>query len=231
MSRSAKFFLSALLSIAVSWTGIASTFSFNKVSSISPTDLRCEHMANPGTVDNQHPRLSWINIAADENAQGEYQSAYQIQVASTAKKLEKGKADIWDTRKVSSQESYLIDYAGKPLQSGLDYYWRERVWDKDGKASNWSEPAHWGMGLLTQEEWKAQWIGSSFSSDEGLDAAPLYRKTFTLNGKKLPRLKLLFQGLAFSNCTSMGNVSAMTAWCLESATSRIVPCYPKSGLP
>lgn len=197
MSTRAKL-LSAISIIAI----LCFTFSANNAigkpkTSIGPTDLRCEHMTNPSTVDNQHPRLSWINIAADENAQGEYQSAYQIQVASTAKKLEKGKADIWDTRKVDSQESYLIDYAGKPLQSGLDYYWRVRVWDKDGKASNWSEPAHWGMGLLTQEEWKAQWIGSSFSSDEGLDAAPLYRKTFTLNGKKIAKAKAFVSGLGF----------------------------------
>jgi alpha-L-rhamnosidase len=33
------------------------------------------------------------------------------------------------------------------------------VWDKDGRASDWSGPAMWSMGLLAPEDWKAKWIG------------------------------------------------------------------------
>ncbi len=42
------------------------------------------------------------------------------------------------------------------------------MWDKDGKASAWSEPATWTMGLLHPREWKAQYI--SFR-----DTTPLHR--------------------------------------------------------
>ena len=33
-----------------------------------------------------------------------------------------------------------------------------QVWNQKGKASRWSEPAHWSMGLLQPDDWKAQWI-------------------------------------------------------------------------
>ena len=38
-------------------------------------------------------------------------------------------------------------------------YWKVRVWDKDGRASAWSKPAYWTMGLLDREQFKAKWIG------------------------------------------------------------------------
>ena len=34
------------------------------------------------------------------------------------------------------------------------------MWDKQGNASAWSEPAAWIVGLLEAGEWKAEWIGS-----------------------------------------------------------------------
>jgi hypothetical protein len=32
-------------------------------------------------------------------------------------------------------------------------HWKVRIWDKDGKASAWSAPAGWSMGLLKPEDW------------------------------------------------------------------------------
>ena len=39
-------------------------------------------------------------------------------------------------------------YAGPALESSGRYHWRVRVWDGGGRASAWSAPASWEMGLL-----------------------------------------------------------------------------------
>ena len=59
--------------------------------------LRCEYKNNPVT-DVPQPRLSW-ELASAVNSQ--YQTGYQILVATSVALLEEGKADLWDSRKVS----------------------------------------------------------------------------------------------------------------------------------
>jgi alpha-L-rhamnosidase len=111
-----------------------------------PTRLRCEQMDNPFTVDVLNPRLSWINKVNDEAVQGERQTAYRICVASSREKLLAGDADIWDTGKKMSDQSVLVPFQGNELVSGGTYWWRVKVWNKDGHESEWSEPAYWGWG-------------------------------------------------------------------------------------
>ena len=122
------------------------------------THLTTEHMTNPSTVDELHPRLSWVNEVQSDKVRGEAQTAYRIVVASSAEKLEVGDFDLWDTGKVKDDCSTLIPYNGKPLTSGQDCFWKVQTWNRKGKVSAWSEPASWGMGLLSPDEWKAQWI-------------------------------------------------------------------------
>src|ERR1700743_1563539 len=47
----------------------------------------------------------------------------------------------------------------KPLVSGEECFWKVRVWDKNGKASGWSKPGTWSIGLLSSNDWHGQWIG------------------------------------------------------------------------
>jgi len=56
-----------------------------------------------------------------------------------------------------------------------------RVWDKDGKASAYSGPACWEMGLLSPQDWQGQWIARTTDIDSL--PAPLLRRAFTLDGK------------------------------------------------
>ena len=134
-------------------------------SQINPVSLTCEYMKNPTTVDALSPRLSWINEAASLGIRGERQIAYRICVSSSQEKLQNDESDIWDSGKVQSSESYLVPYNGATLQSGKDYWWRVMVWDSNDVASDWSETAVWGMGLLTQKEWKAKWIGAPWQGE------------------------------------------------------------------
>ncbi|HEX4342081.1 MAG TPA: hypothetical protein VH255_01745, partial [Verrucomicrobiae bacterium] len=120
------------------------------------TDLRCEHLTNPEGIDMLRPRLSWI---LNSNTRGQQQTAYQILVASSEKKLTEGKADLWDSGKIASDQSIELNYGGAALASTEPCFWKVRVWDMDGKASAWSNPAHWSKGLLEAGDWKGKWIG------------------------------------------------------------------------
>lgn len=118
--------------------------------------LRCEFLGNPQGIDTSQPRLNWV---LNTSARGQKQTAYQVLVASTRANLQPGSADLWDTGKVASDTSIHVRYTGKPLASRQQCFWKVRIWDKDGKASAWSAPASWTMGLLQADDWQGQWIG------------------------------------------------------------------------
>lgn len=123
---------------------------------LSPVALRCEYLTNPEGIDLTTPRLSW-KLKTDEPAT--HQRAYRILVASSRGQLQKNVGDLWDSGKVESDQSHIIDYAGKPLLSTMPCFWKVQVWNSDNEPSDWSMPAHWSMGLLDQKEWQAEWIG------------------------------------------------------------------------
>ena len=153
--------------------------------SLTPTNLRCEYRVNPLGIDVEHPRLSWI---LRSNQRCQKQTAYQVLVASSRDKLDVGRADLWDSGRVSSDQSVHIVYAGRPLLSYMRCFWKVRVWDKNQKESGWSTPAMWTMGILEEKQWQGQWIGytklpGSKSQVDDLKVrvpAPIFRKTFIL---------------------------------------------------
>jgi hypothetical protein len=124
-------------------------------------NLRCEYLDNPLGIDVAKPRLSWV-IAdlKSEIPRGLKQTAYQVLVASSEAQLKRNVGDLWDSAKVSSDQSVLVEYGGKQLASRMSCHWKVRVWDQDGKVSAWSADARWTMGLLTPEDWNAKWIGA-----------------------------------------------------------------------
>src|SRR5690606_6127307 len=125
------------------------------------------------------PRFSWQLVSADR---GVVQTAYQIRGAEEPGRLRRN--SIWDTGKVASGESIHREYEGPALESGKRYYWQVRVWDQNDRASEWSEPAFWEMGLLNVADWKASWITPDLEENqEGDRPSPMLRKTFSLQGK------------------------------------------------
>jgi alpha-L-rhamnosidase len=126
-------------------------------SGLGPERLRCEYQKDPIGVDRVLPQLSWI-VVADPQQRGKYQSAYQIIVAEKAGDLSSDRGDQWDSGRVPSSETLHIEYAGKPLTSNHQYFWKVRVWDESGNPSAWSYPASFTMGMLHQSDWQAKWI-------------------------------------------------------------------------
>lgn len=120
-----------------------------------PRNLRVEYHSLPLGLDAPKPRLSW---ELDDSRRGAVQTAWQVLAASAPDLLREGSADIWDSGKVSSGQSIQIEYSGKPLESRRRYYWTVRAWDRDGAPSAFAEPAWWEMGLLSSNDWHAQWI-------------------------------------------------------------------------
>ncbi|MGQ9853312.1 MAG: family 78 glycoside hydrolase catalytic domain [Candidatus Oleimicrobiaceae bacterium] len=157
----------------------------------APTDLRCEYLANPIGIDVARPRFSWI---VEPVRRGQRQCAYQLIVGSSVEQVERGVGDVWDTGRVESDQSYHIVYGGPALSSTRRYFWRVRCWDERGRASGWSAPAYFEMGLQLHD-WHATWIGKRAGEEfqtklpllfgkelsAGVHARPPYfRKEFTL---------------------------------------------------
>ena len=114
--------------------------------------VRCEYLDNPLGIDTPQPRLSWV-LESKQRAQT--QTAYQVLVASSDALLKADTGDLWDTGTVTSDQTVQVVYAGKPLLSRMQCYWKVRLWDKAGKAAPWSSPAEWTMGPLREQDWKA----------------------------------------------------------------------------
>jgi alpha-L-rhamnosidase len=161
--------------------------------------LECEYQGNPLGIDIPQPRLSWV---LESPERGQRQTAYQVLAATTPALLADGKADLWDSGKVSSSESIHVIYGGQPLHAGQRVYWKVRAWDRDDRPSAYSPPASWEMGLLTPADWQAAWITrprtAPLSEQQMFEdhPAPLLRKQFTID-KKIRRARVYVSGLGY----------------------------------
>lgn len=83
------------------------------------------------------------------------QTTYQIVVTD-----ESGKSILLDSGKTASDQSTWVSFTGKPLESRQCVTWKVKVWNDAGIESDWSKPAGIEMGLLSNKDWKAEWIES-----------------------------------------------------------------------
>jgi len=139
-------------------------------SQVSVSHLLTENLTDPLCIDTKEPRFSWRLSSPDRI---ELQTAYEIRVTDRPE----GKAPVWSSGKVTSDQSVFVVYAGQTLQPGKKYFWQVRVWDNKGHSSGWSKTAWWQMGLLTPGDWKAQWIQPAVKEDPS-QPSPLLRTTF-----------------------------------------------------
>lgn len=124
--------------------------------SVEVEGLRTEQLSDPVGIDVETPRFSWQINSSLHNVM---QISYRILVASSEDILAKNQGDLWDSGDVKSSQSQWVEYAGKALKSNIRAYWKVRSVTNKGEAE-WSNPASFSMGLLSENHWKGQWIGA-----------------------------------------------------------------------
>ena len=151
-----------------------------------PVHQRCEFRENPSGIDAMNPRLSWWLESTCPGKRGQKQTAYQILVATCRELLDKDAGDLWDSGKVVSDQTALVEYAGRQLGARMTCHWKIRAWNQDDRPSAWSASAYWTMGLLKPEDWTAQWIANANDPVADTDSGThIFRKTFELPGKPI----------------------------------------------
>jgi len=130
---------------------------------VSVSDLLTNGLEDPLGIGGEDPRLSW---QLDSDRRGVKQTAYQVRLAG-----------VWNSGRVNSRRSVDVRYAGPPLASHTEYSWSVRVWTERG-VSDWSDPATFETGLLSPDEWTADWIGAPGIGAEWTD----YTIEFTASG-------------------------------------------------
>ncbi|MFK7851514.1 MAG: family 78 glycoside hydrolase catalytic domain [Akkermansiaceae bacterium] len=127
------------------------------IAAVVPNHLRTEYLENPLAILSKEPRFSWqLSASVQKNIR---QTAFEIQVASTAGQIHE--ADLWNSKKIQSNDTSLIRYAGTTLGSNKQAFWRVRIWiDGLEEPTAWSEIASFATGL-SDTDWKAEWIASA----------------------------------------------------------------------
>ena len=148
---------------------------------LTPKKLLCEYFTNPIGLDVQQPRMSW-QVSSEQRCAR--QTAYQILVGKNPAIPEGMATDgLWNTGKVTSDNSLHVAYDGLPLKPGQRCYWCVRVWDENDAVSPWSEIAFWEMGLLDNGNWQAEWITPDWDEDPSKpQPVPLLRRHFQAEG-------------------------------------------------
>ena len=121
-----------------------------------PTQLQCDSLVTPLGVDDPQPLFSW---QLQDDRFGAKQTAYEILISTQSSFASSGKPDVWDSGRVQSDQSIAVSYAGPKLQPSKRYFWRVKVWDKDGKPYSDSDVSWWETGLFEPTNWPAKWIG------------------------------------------------------------------------
>lgn len=101
---------------------------------LSITKLHCEYETNPVGIDVGEPRLSWQLVS---NRRQTRQSAYRVLVADSLAQIEKDLGNLWDSQRVSSDQSIQVEYDGAGLQASRRYYWKVMVWDTRDIHTSW----------------------------------------------------------------------------------------------
>ncbi|MDR0713652.1 MAG: glycoside hydrolase family 78 protein, partial [Bacteroidales bacterium] len=175
-------------------------------SSITPCDLRCEYMPYPLGLDVAVPRFGWTFLSDGRN---QWQSACELIVGDSRKDVERLKGNMWESGKINNSRNIQVAYGGQPLKSFTRYFWRVRVYDRNGVASAWSAPAWFETAMLSPDDWSAVWIGDGKpqpANDKDFyrdDPAPVFRKIFETQ-KKVTAARLYLSGLGYCEASING---------------------------
>ena len=173
-------------------------------SQISIQRVLVENQVNPEGIGSLAPRFSWKLASIQRNVT---QKAYSIQV-------KEGSQIVWNSGKVSSNQSIFVPYAGATLKSNQAYQVAVQVWDQSGKASVVFKST-FATAFLNSSDWKAKWISSGIAADTVDGRIPLFKKSFVASKKvKQARLFITARGLyeASINGKRIGDAYLTPGW-------------------
>lgn len=143
--------------------------------------LRVEYRENPIGLDVAKPGFSWI-LESDKNDC--MQKAYQIKVNELGIDNKSVKL-VWDSQKVDSDESVLVEYAGEELKAETAYQVCIHVWDNQMEEAE--AQAFFETGLKEPEKMSAQWITAGFGEEE--KACPVFTREIYIE-KKIAKARI-----------------------------------------
>ncbi len=173
-------------------------------SQISIQRVLVENQVNPHGIGSLVPRFSWKLASIQRNVT---QKAYSIQV-------KEGSKIVWNSSKVSSNQSIFVPYAGAALKSNQAYQVAVQVWDQSDKASAVFKSS-FATAFLNSSDWKAKWISSGIAADMVDGRIPLFKKSFVASKKvKQARLFITARGLyeASINGKRIGDAYLTPGW-------------------
>lgn len=183
-------------------------------------NLKCNAYTKPIQIDDLKPMFSWGFI---EGKQGEYQEAYQIIV--TKNNILSGITQVWDSKKICSEQNFNIAYEGENLEPDSTYLWKVKIWSNQ-EESEFCEETFFETGLMQQ--WQGNWIGYDalcegqeaflpdkpfYCSDDFelgeneyyLPPVPYLRKEFSIKKVTLSSAKLYVSAFGLAEVTINGN--------------------------
>ena len=157
-------------------------------------DVRVEYRENPIGLDVRKPRFSWKLDTEEYNT---IQTAYQIYI-TYYDKADKKEIVAWNSGKVESDQSVLVEYSGGALQAETQYKCVIQVWDNHENCA--TEEVTFETGLLTIENIVAEWITHDVSEEI---ACPVFVKTFSAK-KKVVQARMYATALGLYEITING---------------------------
>lgn len=167
-------------------------------------NILVENQQNPQGIGTSLPRFSW---KIQSNQRNVSQQAYSIQVKD-------GSQTVWNSGKISSNQSLFINYNGVALQSNHRYQVAVQVWDQAGKPSAIAKSG-FTTALLNKADWKAKWIRSGIPSDTVDGRIPHLKKIFIASKSvRQARLFITARGLyeASINGKRIGDAYLTPGW-------------------
>jgi len=131
-------------------------------------DLTIDYKTDPIGVSAVQPRFSW-KLESDQNET--MQTAYRVRVSNSG--------EVWDSGRVESGQSILVEYLGASLPPRTAYRWEVTVWDNHSESA--AAVANFETGLLAGNSFdgRARWITHGLPTEE--TASPVFTRTFKLS--------------------------------------------------
>ena len=134
-------------------------------------NLRVEYSNTPIGIDSKNPRFSW---EIKSNVKDTFQEWYSVKVAKDSD----FSMVVWDSGKVSSKESFGIEYNGYALEKDTKYFFNITC----GINSNtyYSETSYFITGTLG-EAIDAKWVTPQKNNFQETETCPMIRKSFDVD--------------------------------------------------